>query len=139
MEYENNKTNWKQNLDSMMAQCLTKEVQNNSCKVSRWVVKSLLAGVDTIKFGFVTRKSPRDNTKHLILGTYGIDTRSFANQINLNMPLCWAILREVIDYVYNYGEQTGEYIFMKDPNKAVTRLFKVTADDVDEEEQEDEL
>jgi hypothetical protein len=37
-EYENNKSNWKTNLDQMMAQCLTKEVQDNSCKVSRWVV-----------------------------------------------------------------------------------------------------
>ena len=30
----------------MMAQCLTKEVQDNSTKVSRWVVESLLAGVE---------------------------------------------------------------------------------------------
>lgn len=46
VEYENNKANWRQNLDLNMAQCLTKEVQDNSCKVSRWVVQSLLAGVD---------------------------------------------------------------------------------------------
>jgi hypothetical protein len=51
----------------------------------------------------------------------------------------WAILREAIDYVYSYGEQTGEYIFMKDPNKAMMRLFKVTQEDVDEDEPEDEL
>jgi hypothetical protein len=51
----------------------------------------------------------------------------------------WAILRETIDYIYSYGEQTGEYIFMKDPNKAMMRLFKVTQEDVDEDEPEDEL
>ena len=63
----------------MMAQCLTKEVQDNSNKISRWVVESLLAGVEQIKFAFVTRKTPKDNTKHVILGTYGIETKSFSN------------------------------------------------------------
>jgi hypothetical protein len=46
VEYEGNKTNWKQNLDVMMAQSLTKEVQDNSNKVSRWVLESLLAGAE---------------------------------------------------------------------------------------------
>jgi translation initiation factor 3 subunit D len=75
-----------------MAQCLTKEVQDNSCKISRWVVQSLLAGVEQIKFAFVSRKNPKDAQQHVILGTYGIDTKSFCNQINLNMQNCWAIL-----------------------------------------------
>ena len=56
LEYENNAQNWKTSLDMMTAQCLTKEVQDNSCKVSRWVVQSILAGVDQIKFVFVSRK-----------------------------------------------------------------------------------
>ena len=46
VEYEGNKSNWKQNLDTKMAQSITKEVQDNSCKLSRWVVESLLAGAD---------------------------------------------------------------------------------------------
>jgi translation initiation factor 3 subunit D len=70
-------SNWKANLDLMMAQCLTKEVQDNSNKISRWVVQSLLAGVEHIKFAFVSRRNSKDTSKHVILGTYGIDTRSF--------------------------------------------------------------
>ena len=92
LEYENNKSNWKTNLDQNTAQCITKEVQDNSCKVSRWVVQSLLAGVEQIKFAFVTRKTVKDSKRHVVLGTYGIDTRSFCNQINLSMSQCWAIL-----------------------------------------------
>jgi translation initiation factor 3 subunit D len=69
----------------MMAQTLTKEVQNNSNKISRWVVQSILAGVDQIKFAFIARKTPTKNNAHVLLGTYGIDTKSFANQINLSM------------------------------------------------------
>ena len=98
-----------------------------------------MAGADTIKFAFVTRRNPKDNTKHLILGTYGIDTKAFAAQINLNYSLCWAILRNTIETIYNHGDQTGDYIFMKDPNKAVMRMYKKTSDDLDEDEEDDEL
>ena len=84
-EYDVNKTNWTKQLDTMMAQVLSKEVQNNSCKVSRWAVMSILAGVDQIKFAFITRKVKDSNKNHVILGTLGIETKSFANQINLNM------------------------------------------------------
>jgi translation initiation factor 3 subunit D len=61
VEYENNKSNWKQNLDSRMAQCMTREVQDNSAKVTRWVVESLLAGANQIKFAFFTRKNFKNN------------------------------------------------------------------------------
>lgn len=139
LEYELNKQNWKTSLDMMTAQCLTKEVQDNSCKVSRWVVQSLLAGVDHIKFVFVSRKYQKDAQNHVILGTYGTDVRSYQNQINLSMTQCWAILQEAIDYVYGYGEQTGEYVFMKEPTKHMMRLFKVTQEEVDDDENEEEL
>jgi len=33
----------------------------------------------------------------------------------------------------------GDYIFMKDPSKAVMKLYKKTSDDVEEEEDEEEL
>ena len=79
LEYELNKQNWKTSLDMMTAQCLTKEVQDNSCKVSRWVVESILAGVDQIKFVFVSRKFQKDPNHHVILGTYGTDVRSYCN------------------------------------------------------------
>ena len=41
--------------------------------------------------------------------------------------------------MYSYNEPTGEYIFMKDPNKALMRLFKVTSEEFDEDEPEEEL
>jgi dTDP-D-glucose 4,6-dehydratase len=56
-----------------------------------------------------------------------------------NLKFSWAILKNTVDQIYGYGEPTGEYIFMKDPIKAVMRIFKVTADEVDEDEVEEEL
>ena len=55
------------------------------------------------------------------------------------MPTCWGILRDVIESVYRLNEPSGEYIFMKDPNKALMRLFKVTAEEDDEDENDEEL
>lgn len=51
----------------------------------------------------------------------------------------WAILYNTIDAVYGHNEPTGEYIFMKDPNKAVMRLYKKTSDELEEDEEDDEL
>jgi hypothetical protein len=42
--------------------------------------------------------------------------------------------------VYNrVNEPIGEYIFMKDPNKALMRLFKMTTTEEDEDEADEEL
>ncbi len=73
------------------------------------------------------------------MGTHGIDTKSFANQINLNMQTCWAILRETIQDIQLQKDETGEYIYMKDPNKAMMRLFKMTTEDNEEDDVDDEL
>ena len=55
------------------------------------------------------------------------------------MPVCWAILKDAIDAVYSSGEQTGDFVYMKDPNKAVIKLYKKTADEVNEDEEDEEL
>ena len=56
-----------------------------------------------------------------------------------NNVYSWAILRNFIETIYQREEQTGDYILMKDPNKAVTRLYKKTTDDLDEDEEDEEL
>jgi hypothetical protein len=49
-------------------------------------------------------------------------------------------LKETINYIYSQSQdQIGEYIFMKDPNKAMMRLFKVTTEEGEEEVSEEEL
>lgn len=65
----------------------------------------------------------------------------------VNIPLLrrysWAILSHVVNVVYHHGqqsgEQTGDYIFIKDPNKAVMRLYKKTTDDLEDDEEDEEL
>jgi hypothetical protein len=45
-EYNPNKTMWSKEIDSGLVNCMNNEIQGNSCKVSRWVMQSVLAKVD---------------------------------------------------------------------------------------------
>lgn len=42
---------WRSKLDTQRGAVLATELKNNSCKLAKWTVCSMLAGSDTIKFG----------------------------------------------------------------------------------------
>jgi hypothetical protein len=44
-----------------------------------------------------------------------------------------------VEYVQGQPEPIGEFVFMKDPSKAIMRLFKVTEEEEDDDEAEEEL
>ena len=71
-------TDWKNTIDSGLITCLNKEIHNNSFKASRWLIQAMLADVDHIKFAFVSRKNMSDATKHQVMATHTIRTKSWA-------------------------------------------------------------
>jgi len=133
---------WRQKLDSQRGAVVATELKNNSCKLAKWTVSSLLAGSDQVKFGYVSRASPRDSTRHVILGTHQFKPSEFANQINLNLDNAWGILRCIVDTCMKLKE--GKYLIMKDPNKPVIRIYDIpddtfeSDDDDDDDDEEDE-
>merc|ERR1719423_330903 len=132
---------WRQKLDSQRGAVVATELKNNSCKLAKWTVGSLLAGSDQVKFGYVSRASPRDSTRHVILGTHQFKPSEFANQINLNLDNAWGILRCIVDTCMKLKE--GKYLIMKDPNKPVIRIYDIPddtfeSDDDDDEDDEDD-
>merc|ERR1712135_253185 len=133
---------WRQKLDSQRGAVVATELKNNSNKLAKWTVSSLLAGSDQIKFGYVSRASPKDSTKHVILGMNQFKPSEFANQINLNLDNAWGILRCIIDTCMKLKE--GKYLIMKDPNKPVIRIYDIPDDTFDsdnddfDEEDDDE-
>lgn len=42
---------WRTKLDSQRGAVVATEMKNNSCKLARWAVQSILAGADTLKIG----------------------------------------------------------------------------------------
>ena len=53
----NNGMDWRQKLDSQAGAVLAAEIKNNGCKLAKWTVCSLIAGVDKIKFGYIFKRS----------------------------------------------------------------------------------
>ncbi|KAI1293573.1 Eukaryotic translation initiation factor 3 subunit D [Halotydeus destructor] len=126
---------WRQKLDVQRGAVLANELKNNSCKLARWTVQSLLANSDQLKFGYVSRIHVKDTSKHVILGTQQYKPREFADQINLNMDNAWGILRCIIDTCMRLP--SGKYLLLKDPNKAAILLYDVP-DNTFESGEEDE-
>ena len=120
---------WRQKLDSQRGAVLATELKNNGSKLSRWTSQALLAGLDQIKLGFVSRVHPRDPSRHVILGTQIYKPREFAAQINFNVPGAWGALRTILQIVMKLPD--GKYVLLKDPNKAVVRLYSVPANAFD--------
>ena len=68
--------NWRQKLDTQRGAVLANELKNNSCKLAKWTVQSLLSASDQIKFGYVSRVHVKDTAKHAILGTQQVNNSS---------------------------------------------------------------
>lgn len=141
---------WRRKLDSQRGAVLANELKNNSNKLGRWTVRSLLAGADLMQLGFVTRRNPAEKSPHQVLTAPTYKPREFARQINLNPANVWGILQYVITLVQKQPAP-GKYVLLKDPNKKMLLLYKVPMstfdddsdetdsdeDDDDEEEEED--
>ncbi|THV08139.1 translation initiation factor eIF-3 subunit D [Dendrothele bispora CBS 962.96] len=135
---------WRTKLDSQRGAVVATEMKNNSSKLAKWTVQSILAGADLMKIGYISRVNPRDNTRHVILSTTSIRPADFAGQLNVSLANGWGIVRTVTDLCMKLPE--GKYVLVKDPNKPVIRLYSTahstfTGEDEDgdgfEEEQGD--
>lgn len=125
---------WRTKLDSQRGAVVATEMKNNSCKLAKWTVQSVLAGADLMKIGYVppsscnrllltdyacssyiSRANTRDNSRHVILSTTSIRPNDFAAQLNVSLANGWGIVRTVTDLCMKMPE--GKYVLVKDPNK----------------------
>lgn len=127
---------WRTKLDSQRGAVVATEMKNNSCKLAKWTVQSVLAGAELLKIGFISRVNPRDNTRHVILSTTSTRPMDFAAQLNVSLANGWGIVRTVTDMCMKQPE--GKYVLVKDPNKPVLRLYAVPANAFTGEDDEDE-
>ncbi|KAH9899578.1 translation initiation factor eIF-3 subunit D [Cubamyces lactineus] len=127
---------WRTKLDSQRGAVMATEMKNNSCKLAKWTVQSVLAGADLLKIGFISRVNPRDNTRHVILSTTSTRPADFAAQLNVSLANGWGIVRTIADMCMKQPE--GKYVLVKDPNKPVLRLYAVPANAFTAEEEDEE-
>jgi len=114
---------WRTKLDSQRGAVVATEMKNNSCKLARFAVQSILAGAEQMKMGYISRASPKDDNRHVILGTQWYKPRDFAVQMNVNLANGWGIVRTIVDLVMKQPE--GKFCLIRDPNAPVIRLYKV--------------
>jgi translation initiation factor 3 subunit D len=126
---------WRSKLDSQRGAVVATEMKNNSCKLAKWTVQSVLAGAELMKIGYISRANPRDNTRHVILSTTSARPTDFAAQLNVSLANGWGIVRTVTDLCMKMPE--GKYVLVKDPNKPVIRLYAVPLTAFTTEEDED--
>ncbi|KAJ8087048.1 hypothetical protein PM082_005873 [Marasmius tenuissimus] len=125
---------WRTKLDAQRGAVVATEMKNNSCKLAKWAVQSILAGADLMKIGYISRANPRDNTRHVILSTASMRPTDFAAQLNVSLANGWGIVRTVTDLCMKQPE--GKYVLVKDPNKPVIRLYAIPAGTFTEHDEE---
>lgn len=128
---------WKTKLVGQRGAVVATEMKNNSCKLARWTVQSILAKADVLKLGFVSRANPKSTDKHIILGVIGWKPRDFANQMNLQLSNGWGIVRTIADMCLK--REDGKFILVKDPNKTILRLYEVPAGGLDDDDEIGEI
>lgn len=129
---------WRSKLESQRGAILATELKNNALNVARWTLSAMLAGSSQLRLGYVSRRMPNDNNRHVVLGTQVFKPKELAAQINLNINNCWAVLELIINQIKNLDN--GRFLLLKDPNKAVLRIYRVPEGtfDTDDEDDEDE-
>ena len=102
---------WRSKLDSQRGAVVATEMKNNSCKLARWAIQSILADAAYMKIGYVSRLSPRDNTKHVILAVGTYKPRDFAAQMNVQLANAWGIVKAIVDMCRKRPD--GKYVLVK--------------------------
>jgi len=129
-------TGWRNSLESQRGAVLATELKNNSFKLARWTCQSLIAGVEVMKFGYVTRKNVLDPWRHSILNVQTHKTTDFAQQIGLTEKNAWGIVRNIVDMAM--ALPPGKYLLVKDPTKSVMRLYDIPWETFEEEDEEED-
>ena len=127
---------WRQKLDTQPIAVMGTEIKNNSTKIARWAVKSVVAGADVMRVGFVSRKSRTNPTQHVIMGGTSLRPRDFASQLRIDVQNLYGVIKMIIGLFKKVGD--GKYVIMRDPNKNILRIYQVPMDTWESDEEEDE-
>ena len=89
-----------------------------------------------MKIGFVSRINPKNAYEHTVLATQTYRPLDFASQITLSEGSMWGIFRLFVKLLGDQPE--GKYVIMRDPNRAVVRIYGVPMETFEESDEEDD-
>ncbi|KAJ1798813.1 hypothetical protein LPJ59_002258 [Coemansia sp. RSA 2399] len=126
---------WRTKLDTQRAAVIAIENKNNSSKIARWVFQAVLAAADQMRIGFVSRATPRDRTRHGILGFQSYTPSDLLAQHKLSEFRGWGIVKAIVDMCLQLDE--GRYVIMRDPNRSVICVYSVPPGTFENDDNED--
>lgn len=88
-----NKTGWAKTVDNKKGGIFLHEMKNNTFKIAKWAAQCILSGADVLKIGFVSRKTPRTNASHVILGAMDFPPTEVVNNLELKPTNMFGILK----------------------------------------------
>ncbi|VEU21574.1 DEKNAAC102746 [Brettanomyces naardenensis] len=108
------------------------QLKNNNNKIARWAAQSILGGLDSMKIGFVTRKTPKDNIKHVVAGALTFTPEVLSAQINLSVGNGWGIVKSLIDIIdHEGGDEDYKFVIFRAPGVSKLAIYKVPLDTFD--------
>ncbi|KAI4838774.1 eukaryotic translation initiation factor 3 subunit D [Plasmodium brasilianum] len=119
--------NWRSQIENQKGALLANEIRNNTSKLQKFICQALLSGCEDIKLGFISRKNANDAENHNILSIQSHKTKDLSTQIGLKYENIWGILRFIVDNISERPD--GKYVILKDPLKALLRLYCTHDDD----------
>mmetsp|Transcript_11515 Transcript_11515/g.35216 ORF Transcript_11515/g.35216 Transcript_11515/m.35216 type:complete len:570 (+) Transcript_11515:168-1877(+) len=120
-------TPYRTHLDRQRGAVLATELKHNSNKLARWACEALLADVDQVNVGYVSRNNFTSNKTHSLLAVQAFQPQELATQINMDVRRAWGLLQYFVEECLALPE--GKYMMLKDPNAQLIRIFSVPADE----------
>ena len=72
----------------------------------------------------------------MVLGAQAYKPKELSTQINLNQSNSWGIFKHICDVCMRLKE--GKYVIVKDPMKAVIRIYSVPENTFEDDDEEDD-
>lgn len=107
---------------------ITKEYHSNNCSIQKWICEAKLAGVNSIKTGFMGY----EQGKPALLNVNEITVEGMESILSFKTDSCWSVLKYVLDLLA--GLNDGVYILSRAPytNPLSIKLYKMPSKDEDE-------
>jgi len=120
---------WRVKLDTNRGALESTEFRNNSCKISKWLCQAVIADIDTVKLGFISRIGAKDTSKHSVLLVETIKTDLLSKTIGYKVKENWSIMKHLIETILK--QEDGTYILVKLPYKQSIRIYRIPKEEED--------
>ncbi|KAI6648248.1 Eukaryotic translation initiation factor 3 subunit D [Oopsacas minuta] len=120
---------WRRKLELQKGAVIATELKNNSNKLAKCTISSILSGCDLIKLGYVSRDNFYSPKSHVILGTQDFLPSFLASQVSLELNNCWGVLHVLIQECLKLKE--GKYFLVRDSTKHVLKLYQTSGESED--------